>query len=80
MQKKVLLKGVGTAPAIGWLVGDESWLIFFLASWTGFSNWVFWLMWLKERVRKSVQTARGGRYNDIHACTNPQGKENGSDA
>ena len=40
----VLPEGVGVPCWPGVVV---SWLIFLLASRTGFSNWVFWLMWLR---------------------------------
>lgn len=42
------------APGGGTPVGTSA-LNFFFASMTGFSNWVFWLMWLNKKMQKHMR-------------------------
>lgn len=61
------------APEVMQLPGDvaagggtpvgASALNFFFASMTGFSNWVFWLMWLNKRNAKTHEQEAGAGYN-----------------
>lgn len=44
------------AAAACWLAA-VSWLSFFFASTTGFSNWVFWLMWLQSTEHTPAYTS-----------------------
>lgn len=62
------------APEVVQLPGDvaagggtpvgASALNFFFASMTGFSNWVFWLMWLDKKT-KTHEPEAGAGYNSL---------------